>query len=124
MQFIQPSLKADLTLGLKNTCRITQYENSQIRVEKYNKFDYDVYITYFPCTLPSDKKLIFAVSLVFTLPKPAVTSGLPRLLIRVFRRCSANVVLSQMYDHIVLTISIYTAFLIIAEASIEWVKRA
>jgi hypothetical protein len=44
--------------------KITRYENSQIRVGKYFKSAYGVIIMYFPCTLSSANKLVYAVTAV------------------------------------------------------------
>lgn len=46
---------------LKWDQKITQYENSQIKVGKYNKSAYGVIIMYFQCTLSYTQKLVYAV---------------------------------------------------------------
>ena len=42
--------------------KITRYENSQIKVRKYDKSAYGVIIIYFPCTLSFANNLVYAVS--------------------------------------------------------------
>jgi hypothetical protein len=42
--------------------KITRYENSQIKVRKYDKSAYGVIIIYFPCTLFFANNLVYAVN--------------------------------------------------------------
>jgi hypothetical protein len=45
--------------------KITRYENSQIKVRKYDKSAYGVIIIYFPCTLSFANNLVYVVNKAF-----------------------------------------------------------
>ncbi len=53
--------------GMRRDPKITQYKIGRIRIGKYDKSAYGVIIRYFPCTLSSANKLVYAVIDVYPL---------------------------------------------------------